>query len=259
MRKLVNLRELRERAALSQEELGKLAGISKNSVGQLERGEFNPRPVTVRRLAEALGVEPEEIWDPQESTLPSPEPPDEVAEEGRSAWLKGKAILERLLPEDRQELQKRVELAEEKIEAEEIHIVSDALASYVERRIEMYEEVFEDPSSPHFRSATAAVLWAEMLHREADMLPWLVLEESKFLNRSLEALEQRVLVGLKLAQRVAKYVAAFDEIRRQADERIAAMRDQPDHLAQKRLQKARREAEESKRRLEEFQRTVDVS
>jgi transcriptional regulator with XRE-family HTH domain len=67
MRKLVNLRELRERAALSQGELASEAGISKNAVGQLERGEFNPRPATVRRLAEALGVRPDELW---ESTSP---------------------------------------------------------------------------------------------------------------------------------------------------------------------------------------------
>ncbi len=67
MRKLVNLRELRERAALSQQELAKRAGISKNAVGQLERGEFNPRPVTVRQLAEALGVRPEELWEGERS------------------------------------------------------------------------------------------------------------------------------------------------------------------------------------------------
>jgi transcriptional regulator with XRE-family HTH domain len=260
MRKLVNLRELRERAALSQEELGELAGISKNSVGQLERGEFNPRPATVRRLAEALGVEPEKLWDPKGLTLPSPELPDEAAEEERRYPSRAQAIWESMSTEERQERLKRAGLAEEKIEAGEIHIVSDALASYVERRIEMYEEDFEDSNSPHFRSVTAATLWAEMLHREANLLTSLVLQESRSLFRSLESLEEKVLVALKLARRVAKYVAAINEIRRQADERIAAMRGKPDDLAQKRLQKARREADESERSYdEEFRKTVDVS
>ena len=258
MRKLVNLRELRERAALSQEELGELAGISKNSVGQLERGEFNPRPATVRRLAEALGVEPEKLWDPKGLTLPSPELPDEAAEEER-LHPSAQAIWESMSPEERQERLNRVGLAKEKIEAGEIHIVSDALASYVERRTKMYEEDFKDPNSPHFRSVTAATLWAEMLHREANLLTSLVLQESRALFRSLKSPEEMALVALKLARRVAKYVAAFNEIRRQADERVAAMRGKPDELAQKKFQKARREAEESERRFKEFQETVNVS
>src|SRR5215207_6795080 len=87
MRKLVNLRELRERAALSQGELASEAGISKNAVGQLERGEFNPRPATVRRLAEALGVRPDKLWestDPKAAAAPlSPVVSEEDADEER--------------------------------------------------------------------------------------------------------------------------------------------------------------------------------
>src|SRR5215217_6485696 len=79
MRKLVNLRDLRERAALSQGELARMAGITKNAVGQLERGEFNPRPVTVRKLAEALRVQPMDLWeesaDPGKPEAPSAIPP----------------------------------------------------------------------------------------------------------------------------------------------------------------------------------------
>src|SRR5215204_3557407 len=79
VRKLVNLREIRERAALSQAELAKEAGISKNALGQLERGDFNPRPVTVRKLAEALGVQPSDLWqesaDLGKSEAPSAIPP----------------------------------------------------------------------------------------------------------------------------------------------------------------------------------------
>jgi hypothetical protein len=38
-----------------------------------------------------------------------------------------------------------------------------------------------------------------------------------------------------------------------ADERIAAMHDSPDVLAQKRLEQAQKEAEESKRQFEELE------
>lgn len=104
-KKLVNLRELRERAALSQGELAERAGMSKNAVGQLERGEFNPRPVTVRRLAEALDVRPEELWGGESSkagALPSLEAletaeEDEAVEEERR---RARAFLQRFPHEE---------------------------------------------------------------------------------------------------------------------------------------------------------------
>src|SRR5215218_857050 len=80
MRKLVNLRELRERAALSQGELARMAGVTKNAVGQLERGEFNPRPATVRKLAEALGVQPMDLWEESADLEKSESGPHSVEE-----------------------------------------------------------------------------------------------------------------------------------------------------------------------------------
>lgn len=44
----------------------------------------------------------------------------------------------------------------------------------------------------------------------------------------------------------------FHEITRRAEKRITEMKDQPDELVQKRLEKDRREAQESERRLNEF-------
>lgn len=52
------LRALRERAALTQEELADRAGLTSNAVGALERGERRrPYPHTVRALATALGLD----------------------------------------------------------------------------------------------------------------------------------------------------------------------------------------------------------
>ena len=49
------LRRLRRQAHLSQEELAERAGLTRNAVGALERGErLSPYPYTVRRLVDAL-------------------------------------------------------------------------------------------------------------------------------------------------------------------------------------------------------------
>ena len=52
------LRLERQRQALTQEELAHRAGITRLAVSQLERGLVQPRPPTLRKLAEALGIKP---------------------------------------------------------------------------------------------------------------------------------------------------------------------------------------------------------
>jgi transcriptional regulator with XRE-family HTH domain len=56
-----NLVKLRRRKALSQRELGRMAGLAHDTIGQIERGERNAQMKTIRKLAEALGVEPYEL------------------------------------------------------------------------------------------------------------------------------------------------------------------------------------------------------
>jgi DNA-binding XRE family transcriptional regulator len=53
---LPGLRAARQRAALTQRELGTLAGASKGTIWELEVGRRGAYPRTVRRLAEALGT-----------------------------------------------------------------------------------------------------------------------------------------------------------------------------------------------------------
>jgi transcriptional regulator with XRE-family HTH domain len=57
------LRELRDKASLSQEELAELASVSRTTIAELELGKRTPHPKTRRKLAEALGVEPAELMD----------------------------------------------------------------------------------------------------------------------------------------------------------------------------------------------------
>lgn len=55
------LRELRKDKVLSMRELEELAGVSYNTIWRLEAGRQGAHPKTIRKLAEALGVEPREL------------------------------------------------------------------------------------------------------------------------------------------------------------------------------------------------------
>jgi transcriptional regulator with XRE-family HTH domain len=55
------LKTLRIRRALTQEELAERAGLSKNAINRLEVDKAEPRMSTLRKLAQALGVDPSEL------------------------------------------------------------------------------------------------------------------------------------------------------------------------------------------------------
>jgi transcriptional regulator with XRE-family HTH domain len=57
----MKLRGLRERQALSLRELADISGVNYNAIWRIEVGRTGAQPRTVRRLAEALGVEPHEL------------------------------------------------------------------------------------------------------------------------------------------------------------------------------------------------------
>lgn len=61
MQKTTRLKELRDRAAMSQEDLAKRSNVSRATITDLELGKRPARPSTRRKLAEALGVEPHEL------------------------------------------------------------------------------------------------------------------------------------------------------------------------------------------------------
>jgi transcriptional regulator with XRE-family HTH domain len=55
------LRRLRERRALRQEDLAEIAGVGKNTVNRIEKNRTEPHMTTVRKLADALEVDPAEL------------------------------------------------------------------------------------------------------------------------------------------------------------------------------------------------------
>jgi transcriptional regulator with XRE-family HTH domain len=60
------IRRLRDARYLSQAELALKAGMSRTVLGRLENDQAVPIQRTVRKLAEALGVDPHEIAQPSE-------------------------------------------------------------------------------------------------------------------------------------------------------------------------------------------------
>jgi len=61
----IRLRELRERKFLTQDELAERTGMTRANISRLENGLQRPRISTVRKLATALGVEPDDliVWE----------------------------------------------------------------------------------------------------------------------------------------------------------------------------------------------------
>jgi transcriptional regulator with XRE-family HTH domain len=55
------LRRLRRERALSQRDLTRMTGIAFDTISRLETGKQRAQPRTIRKLADALGVEPKEL------------------------------------------------------------------------------------------------------------------------------------------------------------------------------------------------------
>jgi transcriptional regulator with XRE-family HTH domain len=57
----MRLRKLRKEHAWSQRDLARESGVAQDTITRLETGQREAQPRTVRRLAEALGVESREL------------------------------------------------------------------------------------------------------------------------------------------------------------------------------------------------------
>ena len=66
MRRVValNLRRLREKAGLSQEELAARAGLARTYISGIENGRRNPTIIVLHDIAMQLGVDPRELLNP---------------------------------------------------------------------------------------------------------------------------------------------------------------------------------------------------
>ena len=59
------LKDAREEAKLSQEEIGQIVGLKQSSYSMIEIGERRPSVETAKKIAEALGFDWTRFYDPQ--------------------------------------------------------------------------------------------------------------------------------------------------------------------------------------------------
>jgi transcriptional regulator with XRE-family HTH domain len=57
------IRDARRRRVLTQKELAELAGLPRVTLVRIETDRQQPRPSTLRRLAKALGVRPQDLLE----------------------------------------------------------------------------------------------------------------------------------------------------------------------------------------------------
>ena len=60
------IREYRARAGVKQEELAKLVGVRRETIGNLEKGRYNPSLILAWNIAKVFGVAIEEVFTVQE-------------------------------------------------------------------------------------------------------------------------------------------------------------------------------------------------
>lgn len=63
---LNRLKEYRARISVNQHEMGKLVGVSRQTISQIERGDYSPSVTLALKIAKIFGVAVEDIFKYQE-------------------------------------------------------------------------------------------------------------------------------------------------------------------------------------------------
>lgn len=63
------LKEHRARLGVNQQQLGSLAGVSRQTISQIERGDYSPSVTLALKLAKICGVRVEDIFTYQEDEI----------------------------------------------------------------------------------------------------------------------------------------------------------------------------------------------
>ena len=61
-----NLKDYRARLGVNQQEMGKLAGVSRQTISQIERGDYSPSVTLALKLAKLCDVTVEDIFQYEE-------------------------------------------------------------------------------------------------------------------------------------------------------------------------------------------------
>jgi transcriptional regulator with XRE-family HTH domain len=60
---MLTLKRFRLKRLLSQDKLAKMSGVSRTTIVAIENGRHIPQPLTIHKLANALGIDPSEFDD----------------------------------------------------------------------------------------------------------------------------------------------------------------------------------------------------
>lgn len=63
-----HLKEMRVRLGVNQQEMGKLVGTSRQTISQIERGDYSPSVTLALKIAKVCGVSVENIFEYEEDT-----------------------------------------------------------------------------------------------------------------------------------------------------------------------------------------------
>jgi transcriptional regulator with XRE-family HTH domain len=97
MVRLTRLKDVRHRKALTQQQLADRAGVNRVTIARIEGGKDEPFPTTVRKVADALGVEPEVLSEPVVQARPSADLPDLASLFDDRFTIVGEADVQRML------------------------------------------------------------------------------------------------------------------------------------------------------------------
>ena len=62
------LKEYRARLGVNQQEMGRLAGVSRQTISQIERGDYSPSVTLALKIAKVCGVRVEDIFQYEEES-----------------------------------------------------------------------------------------------------------------------------------------------------------------------------------------------
>ena len=60
------LKEYRARISVNQHEMGKMVGVSRQTISQIERGDYSPSVTLALKIAQVFGVSVEDIFEYRE-------------------------------------------------------------------------------------------------------------------------------------------------------------------------------------------------
>src|SRR5215212_8499429 len=234
------LRVLRADRGITLAKAEELTGVTRETLGALEHGQRGAYTSTLQKIAEGYGTTVSALLEePELSLAGKAEAPEAGPHDQRS------------VEQDAGQLDFDSPVAEERRAA-----VARALRDYMKRRADEYARQLEDQENLHFRSARTANLWLENLYGELrDWCVW------AYVNRKalLPDLDENTAGGfVPAAMDVFIYpMFAFKSIARKAERRIEKMTGERDALAERRMQRAKEEAEAAGRQLEaEMEQTV---